>query len=80
MIKLSEDSPPSIIYSMEITERYEITCYWGATKIPVFKNSFDKGLTKYSQLNSMLSMVEIQSLNFKQESEKSSNRYKDCES
>ena len=72
LIKLSKDSPPSIIYSMEITERYEITCYLRATKIPVLKNSFDKRLTKYSQLNSILSMVEIQSLNFTQESEKCS--------
>ena len=72
LIKLSEDSPPSIIYSMEITERYEITCYLSAAKIPVFKNSFDKRLTKYSQLNSILSMVEIQSFNVKQLSEKCS--------
>ena len=58
LLKLSADSPPAIIFSIEVTEGYELTCHLNATKVPVFKNRFDKRLTKYSQFKDILFMLE----------------------
>ena len=60
LLRLTDDSPPSIVYSIEITERFDIICYLSATKIPVLKNSFEKRLTKYSQFENILSSLEDQ--------------------
>ena len=69
LLKLTADSPPAIIFSIEVTEGYELTCY-NATKVPVFKNSFEKRLTKYSQFKDILFMLENYSRCLKQEATK----------
>ena len=33
LLRLTDDSPPSIVYSSEITERFDIICYLSATKL-----------------------------------------------
>ena len=71
ILRMSDDSPTSIIYSMEITEHFEVICYLSAKKIHVFKNSFDKNAL-YSQFDSIISSLEEQRPCLEDEAEKCS--------
>ena len=54
---MSEDSPPTIIFSIEIEENFAVECYVNFTRVPAFKNTFQKRLIRYSQLDCMIELM-----------------------
>ena len=59
LMKISNDSPPEVLFSIEISTDFKVTCYVKSSKVNVrnLSNAFNHKLEKYSQLNNIISVL-----------------------
>ena len=59
LMKISNESPPEVLFSIEISTDFKVTCYVKSSKVNVRNliNAFNHKLEKYSQLNNIISVL-----------------------